>query len=413
MAQMEMVSLLRAGIAAARAGDKPRTRNLLRRVVDADPANELAWLWLANAADDPRDAVDSLREVLGVNPLNPYATAALPDALVRAGIHAVKAQDRASAKSYFAEATELAPRNETAWLWRAGLADSPEEAIEQLGYVLQVNPNNDRAKQGLAHYRSLIHPAWRCPLCESPGDGPVSGTCPHCRAVLTLDVPATFDKPLPVDRDAVELGARRLYDAMQTDPASATAFYLGLAYLNLGYPDEGLQALQAAVSGKPGDANWKAQVARFAKHRAALVRQAIVNDQMSMSMIKPSVIVVDDSPTIRKLVTVTLNGAGYAVTEAADGYEVAERVRQAGVPKLFILDINMPGLDGLQLCKMLRQNAETAHVPVVFLTGKDGFFAKLRGQWAGAAEYLTKPFDPQKLLVTVERLIAVEVAAGR
>ena len=121
---------------------------------------------------------------------------------------------------------------------------------------------------------------------------------------------------------------------------------------------------------------------------------------------KPAVIVVDDSPTIRKLVSVTLTQAGYAVTEAADGYEVAEKVRQVGVPKLFILDINMPGLDGLQLCKMLRQNAETAEVPVVFLTGKDGFFNKLRGQWAGAAEYLTKPFDPQKLLATVGKLVA-------
>ncbi|MGL4419203.1 MAG: response regulator [Gemmataceae bacterium] len=414
MAQLEMNSLLREGIAAARAGDTSRTRFLLRQVVEAEPYNEIAWLWLANAAEDPRDAVESLRTVLEVNPANPHAAAALPDALIRAGVAAARVNDRNNARSYLAEATDLAPRNETAWLWRAGLADSPEEGIELLGYVLEINPSNERARQGIAHYQSLLTPKWTCPLCGHASAGPTTeNDCPTCHAVLTIENPAVFDRPIAVERPLLEDGARRLYDLMQHEPSSATAFLLGLAYLNLGYPDEGLQALQTAVKGKPADINWKPLVVKFAKHRAAANRKDVVFDQMSMSMMKPAVIVVDDSPTIRKLVGVTLNGAGYVVTEAADGYEVAERVRQVGVPRLFILDINMPGLDGLQLCKMLRQNTETADVPVVFLTGKDGFFNKLRGQWAGAAEYLTKPFDPQKLLATVDRLVGDQATTVR
>jgi twitching motility two-component system response regulator PilG len=70
----------------------------------------------------------------------------------------------------------------------------------------------------------------------------------------------------------------------------------------------------------------------------------------------------------------------------------------------------MPGLDGLQLCKMLKQNAETSGVPVVFLTGKDGFFNKLRGQWAGGTEYLTKPFQPAALAATVTNILNAQVS---
>jgi twitching motility two-component system response regulator PilG len=412
MAQVETVSLLRDGIKAARDGDKRRARDLLRRVTEADAGNELAWLWLATAADDPVEAVQSLRRVLAVNPANPHAANALPDALVRAGIAAAKSADRAGGKAYFAEATDLAPRNETAWLWRAGLADSPEEGVEMLGYVLRINPGNERARQGLEHYQSQMaaRPQWQCPLCGHVDAGP-DGTnaCPGCKSVLGLEDPSAFDKPPAVRKDVVEAAARQLYEDMRTSPSSEMAYWLGIAYLNLGYPDEGVQTLQAAVKGRPADPTWKGLIDKFVKHRAKLARRTAVDEQISTAFAKPAVIVVDDSPTIRKLVSVTLSGAGYAVTEAADGFEVGEKVRQSGVPKLFILDINMPGLDGLQLCKLLRQNPETAEVPVVFLTGKDGFFNKLRGQWAGAAEYLTKPFDPQKLLATVAQLVTPDV----
>ena len=142
MAQWETVSLLRDGMAAARAGDKARTRSLLRRVTELEPQNELAWLWLANSSEDPRESLSCLRQVLAVNPENEYAASGLPEALCRAGVVAAKANDRAQAKVWFSEATDLAPRNETAWLWRAGMADSAEEGIEYLHFVLAINPHN-------------------------------------------------------------------------------------------------------------------------------------------------------------------------------------------------------------------------------------------------------------------------------
>jgi len=111
-------------------------------------------------------------------------------------------------------------------------------------------------------------------------------------------------------------------------------------------------------------------------------------------VVKPLILVVDDSPTVRKLVAGTLTTAGYRVVEAESGYAAADLIRTQGVPALFLLDVNMPGMDGFTLCKSLRSSPETAKVPVVFLTGKDGFISKLRSQWAGASDYLTKAVRP-------------------
>ncbi len=413
MAPVETVSLLRDGIAAARAGDKTRTRSLLRQVTELEPANELAWLWLANTAEDPRETLACIRKVLEVNPTNEYAAAGLADALCRAGVVAAKAEDRAQAKLWFAEATDLAPRNETAWLWRAGLADTPEEGIELLQFVLAINPNNERAKQGLAHFQSQIAAKWNCPICDYRGEaGPNPHACPRCKSVVSLENPSAFDAPTGADRRLLEEAAHRIYADLQANPTPSNAFKLGLAYLNLGYADEGIKALQSAVKSRPADGAWKGQVLRFVKHREAARKIADEEQRRSASAVKPSVFVVDDSPTIRKLVSVTLGTAGYQIVEAADGYEVADRVRQHGAPALFILDINMPGLDGYQLCKLLRQSTETSGVPIIFLTGKEGFFNKLRGQWAGAVEYLTKPFDPQKLLAAVAKIVPLDRRTG-
>ena len=111
---------------------------------------------------------------------------------------------------------------------------------------------------------------------------------------------------------------------------------------------------------------------------------------------------VDDSPTICKLVSLTLEKHGYRVITAASGLEALAKLND-GLPSLILLDITMPGIDGYQLCRIIRGNQETASIPVVMLTGKDGFFDKVKGRIAGSTEYITKPFNPEALLRAVER----------
>jgi twitching motility two-component system response regulator PilG len=74
-------------------------------------------------------------------------------------------------------------------------------------------------------------------------------------------------------------------------------------------------------------------------------------------------------------------------------------------PKLILLDITLPGMDGYQICHVIKQRPNSKHIPVVMLSGRDGFFDKMRGKLAGSTQYVTKPFDPAQLVKTVTKHI--------
>ncbi len=114
-----------------------------------------------------------------------------------------------------------------------------------------------------------------------------------------------------------------------------------------------------------------------------------------------TVLVVDDEPSIRELLRHHLEHAGYRVQEAADG-ENAWRLAQGG-PDLIILDIMLPGLDGLEVCRRLR--AAGNQVPVLMLTARDEEIDKVLGLETGADDYLTKPFGIRELLARVKALL--------
>ncbi len=401
-APVDVTPLLREALASARSGDTARSHKLFRQVTALDPSNEAAWLWFANTASDPAESVRGLRAALQLNPNNAAAAGALPQALLRAGVAAAKAKDRARAAQLLADATALDPRNEAAWLWRAGVCDEPETALEYLERVLKINPNNVQAREGAAKLRIQIAPAFRCPICEhaTGAEDTLSDECPQCRAIVSLNRPELFDRPsADIDHELVKTAARRLKGAWSATAKPAAAYGLGLALLNLGYPDEAVRALETAVRATGADPDWSAGVTRLVEHRRRPVHAPA-------APIRTAVMIVDDSATVRAMVSSVLTGAGYHVIAAPGAEEASRLIRSGSVPKLFILDVNMPGTDGFGLCKVLRAHPETASIPVVFLTGKTGLLNKLHGRWVGAAEYLTKPFQNEKLLDTVARLTA-------
>ncbi len=124
---------------------------------------------------------------------------------------------------------------------------------------------------------------------------------------------------------------------------------------------------------------------------------------------KATILVVDDSPTIRKLVSMTLESRGYCVVVACDGVDGLAKM-QEGIPDLILSDISMPRLDGYQFCKVVKSNKETKHIPVIMLSGNDGLFDKVRGKMAGSANYITKPFEPNHLVKEIERFVKTERA---
>jgi two-component system chemotaxis response regulator CheY len=118
----------------------------------------------------------------------------------------------------------------------------------------------------------------------------------------------------------------------------------------------------------------------------------------------PSVLIVDDDPFIRKLVATTLEDvADFELVEARDGQEAVEMARSAGAQLVF-LDIDMPELDGIEACRRLRSEPETARATIVMLTATAGQDAEREAQSAGADLFLTKPFSPLELLRLVDDL---------
>ena len=119
----------------------------------------------------------------------------------------------------------------------------------------------------------------------------------------------------------------------------------------------------------------------------------------------PRILIVDDSPTIRKMVRASLKPMeSFDFVEAANGLEAIEQVA-LGPVALLVLDLNMPGMHGVDVLKFLRNHAGSRAVPVVVLTTRGDEPSRDAAMAAGATHYLTKPFVPQALLSTVEDLL--------
>jgi two-component system alkaline phosphatase synthesis response regulator PhoP len=121
-------------------------------------------------------------------------------------------------------------------------------------------------------------------------------------------------------------------------------------------------------------------------------------------MAKPCVLVVDDEEDILELVRYNLAKEGHRVRCVATGEEALEAAR-ADVPDLVILDLMLPGLDGLEVCRALKRDPETAHIPILMLTAKGEEADVVAGLEMGADDYVTKPFSPRVLLARVKAVL--------
>jgi phosphate regulon transcriptional regulator PhoB len=123
-----------------------------------------------------------------------------------------------------------------------------------------------------------------------------------------------------------------------------------------------------------------------------------------MSNAGHKILVVEDEPDIRKLVHYNLAQERYKVLEAEDG-EQALKIIQRDKPNLVILDLMLPGLSGIEICKLLREKPDTAKLPILMLTAKAGEADRVVGLEMGADDYLAKPFSPRELVARVRAIL--------
>ncbi len=117
-----------------------------------------------------------------------------------------------------------------------------------------------------------------------------------------------------------------------------------------------------------------------------------------------TILAVDDSSSLRQMVAFSLKAAGYNVVEAVDGQDGLDKAKQQSVD-LVLTDQNMPRMDGLALIKTLRTLPTYAKTPILMLTTESSDEMKSKGRAAGANGWLVKPFDPQRLIEVVKKVI--------
>lgn len=122
-----------------------------------------------------------------------------------------------------------------------------------------------------------------------------------------------------------------------------------------------------------------------------------------------TILAVDDSASMRQMVGVTLRAAGYEVIEASDGDEALEYARKNPVD-LVLTDVNMPRMDGITLVAQLRTLPSYHLTPLLLLTTESSQERKMQGKQAGATGWMVKPFNPDQLLATLERVLGNQTA---
>ncbi len=248
-----------------------------------------------------------------------------------------------------------------------------------------------------------------CPFCSAE-TGPKAFKCNSCNASLSLsDIESLLSNSL-ADRDLIQTAVTEIeaqWNLREFDEHELTVLALG--QFNLREFDRGLKYLQEASRLTPNDVILAGQVNALAIRLEEMRRQAETQSSFPTGR---SILVVDDSATVRKLISGKLEKSGHNVDCAVDGSEGLAKIT-ASKPDLVLLDIGMPGMDGYEVCKEIRANPETRDLPVVMISGKDGFFDKVRGKMAGATGYVTKPFGPETLMKALETYLSADTSSDQ
>lgn len=244
-----------------------------------------------------------------------------------------------------------------------------------------------------------------CGFCGEENQGQVF-TCGNCLSTLTLSDLEMLLANTHADKEVVRAAVERMESELNSREHSESELtLLGIGHLNLRNFDEGYGYLQKASALNPNNVVLSSQVNLLHIRLEEIKQKAEEQDQLPKGK---SILVVDDSATVRKLIAGKLEKSGHEVFCAADGVEAIEQLNSM-VPDLILLDITMPRMDGYQVCKVIRSKDSTKDVPVVMISGKDGFFDKVRGRMAGTTGYITKPFGPETLMKAVETYMRGEV----
>lgn len=422
-----------------------------------DEECELAWFWKASIVESADERAQCLERVLSINPENEDARKALDSirtARSRAAISNAKAVAVASetpkpsdlesesepiergrrANVIFETIDVIADANrETAESIHSLLADAhPEDFAvtdaatneESADVVYAIKGSDEDIHERITSENihqfdfaySSVEPGavvqavgFACPYCSGENESQAF-ECNSCHATLTLSDIETLLSNSRADRDLIQQSVTEMeaaWNLREFSEQELTALSIG--HFNLGNYERGFKYLQEASRLDPNNVILSGHLNTIAIRLEEMRRQDEVHEARPVGK---TILVVDDSPTVRKLIAGKLEKSGHHVICSANGIDGLTRIEES-LPDLILLDIAMPGMDGYQVCKQIRLIPAAKNLPIVMISGKDGFFDKVRGRLAGTTGYITKPFGPETLMKALETYLVYETDPGQ
>ena len=409
---------LSRGILASRAGLRTVAVAQLERAAASLPDDPNVWLWLAWVANSPDNSIRCLERVLELSPGHAAATAGLTWA-------------RSLSQDTPIE-QDITPLSEA--VVEPELVIEPEPVIDETP-APTIEPISEPVCEAVeVKIQPIVEAAVVNEVLDSPSpetttepqwDEPV--VAPVAASIELPEEPAAIAPSQPFEESSSEEPRRRWSDLVQreADASPDAAAWPSLVTSSLSShlpPPLPTVVASNAIAPEPIAAPRFSGSFATSPVVPAVPANFIGLDQESNADVeslansfdpptedisadgRPLVMVVDDSPTVRKLVSLTLERRGYRVISAFDGVAA---IKELGLcrPDLILLDINMPRLDGYRLCKLIKKHEATQSIPVVMLSGKDGMFDKLRGRLVGCSDYITKPFEADALTHKVAKYL--------
>lgn len=309
-----------------------------------------------------------------------------------------------------------------AWLWYSRLLGKTT-AIESALNEAQKWGSSDQEiwnelKKLQPFIQSNIENLKRCHFCWSPL-GSEKGVCPNCRATQNIQQQPNVEE---LSETEVKRALHRYHRTFQANPKNPQlAYVLALGMYNLEQLKRACYYQEYAVKAAP-DVPFYSQVLqrlqqkykeiellneKSRKQELSAVKsnqQAVTSVTSKHSTDQQTILVVEDSKTSRKVISMVLKREGLKTIEATTGEEALE-LSKANSPDLVLLDVMLPDMTGHDLLPEMRKMAHLSDTPIIMLTGRKGSEDRMKGLRAGVSEYLTKPFDPQKLTTLIRKYL--------
>lgn len=303
--------------------------------------------------------------------------------------------------------------NYIAWLWYSRIVGKTESILKTLNEAhkwgnadREILLENQRNQSLLLTAPSTVK---RCPFCWTVlVDDPLF--CGNCSSQLTIRQGRAEE---PAHHAQLGTAVARYLRVHTLDPKNVqVAYCLALGHFNLGRIDQSLSFLRIAEQHAPGVQLYRQAIdlLESSGQKDPPVRPVPVE---AKTPVKPasspkanqkSILVIEDSQTSRKVISMVLAREGYHIIEASTGLD-GVRAARGTTPSLILLDVMLPDMTGYDVLPRLKEMPHLKDVPAIMLTGKTGSADRVLGMRAGSSEYLTKPFNPQKLIETIKKYL--------